>query len=58
MPLKASGTVVGVLQLINKKSGPFDEDDEELLESFLSIAASHIKNSSVRENPRTMVSAT
>ena len=38
MPLKANGEVVAVIQLINKKTGVFTIQDEELLESFLGIA--------------------
>ena len=39
MPLMAGETVVGVVQLINKKNGgQFTSQDEELLESFLGIA--------------------
>jgi signal transduction protein with GAF and PtsI domain len=32
------GKVVGVIQLINKEEGCFDDDDEEIMESFLIIA--------------------
>ena len=31
--------MVGVIQLINKEHGVFDDEDEEMLDSFLSIAA-------------------
>jgi adenylate cyclase len=46
MPLKTrDGTVVGVIQLINKASGVFDAEDEDLMGSFLAIAAPIIQNS-------------
>jgi len=39
--------IVGVLQLINKASGPFSEGDEQLLEGFLSIVGGIIENSNL-----------
>ena len=48
MPLKAGMEVVGVMQLINKHLGAFDDADEGMLETFLTIAATHVKASSVR----------
>lgn len=39
--------IVGVLQLINKASGPFSEADEQLLEGFLSIVGNIIENSNL-----------
>ena len=39
MPLKgAGGSVIGVIQLINKSSGVFTEEDQEIMNSFLTIA--------------------
>lgn len=39
MPARdTEGKVVGVIQLINKDEGSFDEEDEEMMESFLIIA--------------------
>lgn len=37
--------VVGVLQLINKADGPFTEEDEEILKSFLDICGPILQNS-------------
>lgn len=45
MPIKAGAEVVGVIQLLNKNEGPFDEEDEEVMSSFLSIAGPILKNS-------------
>lgn len=33
------GTVVGVIQLINKETGPFDDDDIDVMTMFASMAA-------------------
>lgn len=40
-----SQDVIGVLQLINKTSGYFDKEDEELLQAFLHIAGPIMENS-------------
>uniref|UniRef100_A0A7S2MFV9 GAF domain-containing protein n=1 Tax=Octactis speculum TaxID=3111310 RepID=A0A7S2MFV9_9STRA len=47
MPIKAKGTVVGVIQLINKADGPFDENDEEIMSTFLDLAGPIIMESSI-----------
>ena len=39
------GDVIGVLQLINKSNGTFDEEDEQILATFLSIAGPILENS-------------
>lgn len=45
MPIKAGKEVVGVIQLLNKDSGPFDDEDVEIMSSFLNIAGPIIKSS-------------
>lgn len=46
MPLQgADGKVVGVIQLINKRFGVFDHEDEEIMSVFLNIAGPIIENS-------------
>lgn len=47
MPIKAGKEVVGVIQLLNKDSGPFDEEDEEVMASFLNIAGPILKSSNL-----------
>lgn len=47
MPIKAGKEVVGVIQLLNKDEGPFDEEDEEVMGSFLSIAGPILKSSNL-----------
>ena len=46
MPLKnQKKEVIGVLQLINKVGGHFNEEDEEILQAFLNIAGPIMENS-------------
>ena len=45
MPMRnKQNEIIGVFQVLNKKSGPFNEEDEELLNAISSIAASAIEN--------------
>merc|ERR1712046_347846 len=37
--------VIGVIQVINKKMGVFDEEDENIMDSFLSIAGPILQHS-------------
>ncbi len=44
-PMRAPGTVVGVLEVLNRRDGrPFDENDERLLTAFAAQAAVAIQN--------------
>lgn len=45
MPIRAAGKVVGVCQVINKRDGVFDAEDEEVMGAFLSIAGPIIQSS-------------
>jgi len=46
MPMRNSlGTIIGVVQVLNKQDGPFTEPDEELLGSLAAQAAVSIENS-------------
>ena len=49
LPIKNGDTVVGVLQLINKIEGAgiFDEEDEEIMVTFLNIAGPIIAESAL-----------
>mmetsp|Transcript_28962 Transcript_28962/g.34161 ORF Transcript_28962/g.34161 Transcript_28962/m.34161 type:complete len:475 (+) Transcript_28962:83-1507(+) len=38
LPIKGAGKTVGVIQLINKAEGPFNDDDEEMMSTFLDLA--------------------
>ena len=45
MPIKAGKEVVGVIQLLNKDYGPFNDEDEEVMSCFLGIAGPILKSS-------------
>eukprot|EP00002_Diphylleia_rotans_P025555 TRINITY_DN5053_c0_g1_i1.p1 TRINITY_DN5053_c0_g1~~TRINITY_DN5053_c0_g1_i1.p1 ORF type:complete len:1348 (+),score=245.05 TRINITY_DN5053_c0_g1_i1:52-4095(+) len=48
MPVKdGNGEIIGAIQMINKSSGPFNEEDEELLHAFCTHAAVAIRNSRI-----------
>jgi Nif-specific regulatory protein len=51
VPLRANGTVIGVIQAINKKSGPFSHDDLKLAMAFANQIAPVI-NRTDKEQPR------
>ena len=50
IPLIARNRVTGVIEIINKRSGIFDEDDRRLLESVAAQAAIVIENAHLLEN--------
>lgn len=50
VPLKnLGGEPIGVMQALNKRPGPFDTDDQELLEIVSSLAATSIVNARLAE---------
>jgi signal transduction histidine kinase len=46
------GTIIGVLQVLNKKSGPFSTADEEMLDALASQAAIALENARLYEDLR------
>jgi len=42
---KSNYAIIGVIQVINKKMGVFDEEDENIMDSFLSIAGPILQSS-------------
>ena len=50
VPLRLYDQVIGVLQIMNKKSGSFNQHDLELLESIASYAAIAIENARLHES--------
>lgn len=50
VPLRVDGRTVGVVQLLNKRSGQYSERDLELLEGFASQAAIAIRNAQLFED--------
>ena len=50
VPLQIHGSIpVGVVQLVNKKSGPFDDTDEAVLDTISDVATLAIQNSRMLE---------
>ncbi len=53
MPLRnRHNQIIGVFQVLNKKEGPFTEENEELLSAITSIAASAIENAQLYEEQK------
>ncbi len=53
MPMRdREGKVVGVIQLLNKRTGPFTRSDEELLAAFAAGAAVTVQNALLNEEIR------
>ncbi len=44
------GDIIGVVQVLNKKAGPFDKSDESLLAALASLAASAIENTKLYQS--------
>ena len=55
VPMISKGETIGVIQVINKRGGgAFDEDDQQLLESFAAQAAVSLENARLYEETRRM----
>ena len=53
MPMKnKEGTIIGVFQLLNKRTGTFTEEDEEILDALSVHAAIAIENARLHEQER------
>lgn len=50
VPLLTHEKIVGVLEVFNKKSGPFTEQDQQLLSSIANFAATAIENAQLHQN--------
>jgi signal transduction histidine kinase len=44
VPIATHGRVIGVLQVLNRRGGPFSEDDQQLLEALASMGGVAIEN--------------
>ena len=53
LPIKAKAKTVGVIQLINKSEGFFDEDDEEMMDTFLALVGPILLESSLVASTQT-----
>jgi signal transduction histidine kinase len=51
-----SGQVIGVIQVLNKRGGPFDDEDAHLLEALSGMGGVAIENARLYENLEQMVS--
>ena len=49
VPLEIEGRIIGVLCAVNKKEGPFDQSDIELLTTIGNLVALPIENASINE---------
>jgi signal transduction histidine kinase len=52
VPLQTKGQVIGALEVLNKRDGPFSEEDRQLLSSLASLAAQCIENARLHEQIR------
>ncbi len=52
VPMIVESELVGVVEILNKKAGGFDEDDAIILESLSSLAAVSINNARLSEDQR------
>jgi signal transduction histidine kinase len=52
VPLQTKGQTIGAIEAINKKAGPFDEEDLRLLTSLAAPAATAIENARLYEDLR------
>jgi signal transduction histidine kinase len=49
VPLRVEGQVIGALEVLNKRGGPFTEDDTRLLSSMADLAAPAIENARLHD---------
>jgi two-component system NtrC family sensor kinase len=50
VPMLTRGKVVGVVQVLNRRGGPFTDDDQRLLEALASMGAVAVENARLYEN--------
>ena len=50
VPIQTHGRVIGVVQVLNRRTGPFSADDQQLLEALASMGAVAIENARLYEN--------
>ena len=50
VPIRARDEVIGVTQVLNKRGGPFDDQDQRLLEALASMGGVAIENARLYEN--------
>jgi signal transduction histidine kinase len=52
VPLRVKGQVMGALEVLNKRDGPFTEEDQRLLSSLAGLAAQAIENARLHDQIR------
>ncbi|HXQ23175.1 MAG TPA: ATP-binding protein [Candidatus Acidoferrales bacterium] len=50
VPIQTHGRVIGVVQVLNRRTRPFGDDDQQLLEALASMGAVAIENARMYEN--------
>ena len=50
VPITAHNRIIGVIQVLNRRGGPFTDDDQRLLEALASMGAVAIENARLYEN--------
>lgn len=50
VPMRGRERVIGVIQVLNKRSGPFDEEDQQLLEALAGMGGVAVENARLYEN--------
>lgn len=52
LPLKSKGQVIGALEVLNKRDGPFTEEDRRVLSSLAALAAQSLENARLHDQIR------
>jgi signal transduction histidine kinase len=52
VPLRAKGQVIGALEVLNKRDGPFTEEDQRLVSSLAGLAAQSLENARLHDQIR------
>ncbi len=50
VPIQTRGRIIGVVQVLNRRGGPFSEDDQRLLEALAGMGGVAIENARLYEN--------
>ena len=50
VPMRTRGKVIGVVQVLNRRGGPFTDDDQRLLEALASMGAVAVENARLYES--------
>ena len=56
VPIETRGSIIGVIQVLNRRGGPFTDDDQRLLEALAGMGGVAIENARLYENLEERVS--